>query len=73
MDYQFRQLEERQEEHAKQSDARSEAYYKRMDELLRKKSRRGAAMPVSGFESPIETENGSRFFKKEKRKRRSTS
>ncbi|MDR0963169.1 MAG: MerR family transcriptional regulator [Clostridium sp.] len=72
MDYQFRQLEERQEEHAKLSDARSEAYYKRMDELLRKKSRRGSAVESPGTASPTETESGSLFFKKEKRKRRSS-
>jgi len=39
MDYQFRVQEEREEERDKQQTKRNEEYYKRMDELLRKKSR----------------------------------
>ena len=39
LDYQFRNLEEREEERELQRINRDEAYYKKMDELLRKKSR----------------------------------
>ena len=42
LDYQFRNQEERQEERDRQRELRSEEYYKKMDELLRKKSRAGA-------------------------------
>lgn len=41
LDYQFRMQEERDEAREKRLAERDEAYYKRMDELLRKKSRRG--------------------------------
>jgi len=41
LDYQFRMQEEREEAREKRLAERDEAYYKRMDELLRKKSRRG--------------------------------
>lgn len=40
MDYQFRMQEEREEEREHRQTQRSEEYYKRMDELLCKKSRR---------------------------------
>lgn len=40
LDYQFRCLEERETERDKQHEQRSEEYYQRMDELLRKKSGR---------------------------------
>ncbi len=39
MDYQFRMQEERDEERAKVQAERTEAYYQKVDELLRKKSR----------------------------------
>jgi len=39
LDYQFRTQEEREEERERLREQRSEAYYQRMDELLRKKSR----------------------------------
>lgn len=39
LDYQFRNQEEREEERARQMELRNEEYYKKMDELLRKKSR----------------------------------
>lgn len=38
LDYQFRMQEERQEERARQAEERTENYYRKMDELLRKKS-----------------------------------
>ena len=38
LDYQFRMQEERQEERARQAEERTESYYRKMDELLRKKS-----------------------------------
>lgn len=41
LDYQFRMQEERQDERAKQAIERTETYYRQMDELLRKKSRKG--------------------------------
>lgn len=41
LDYQFRMQEEREEAREKRLAERDEEYYKRMDELLRKKSRRG--------------------------------
>ena len=40
LDYQFRMQEEREEERARMEAERSENYYRRMDELLRKKSGR---------------------------------
>lgn len=40
LDYQFRNQEEREEERDRLAQQRSEEYYKRMDELLRKKSGR---------------------------------
>ena len=39
LDYQFRSREEREEERDKRLEQRSEAYYQKMDELLRKKTR----------------------------------
>lgn len=42
LDYQFRNQEEREEERDRQARQRSEEYYQKMDELLRKKSRRRA-------------------------------
>lgn len=41
LDYQFRMQEERQDEREKQAIERTETYYRRMDELLRKKSSKG--------------------------------
>ena len=40
LDYQFRCQEERESERAKEYDKRNEAYYQKMDELLRRKSGR---------------------------------
>lgn len=40
LDYQFRMQEEREDERERRNTERGEAYYKKMDELLRKKSRR---------------------------------
>lgn len=40
LDYQFRNQEEREEERDRQAQQRSEEYYRKMDELLCKKSRR---------------------------------
>lgn len=40
LDYQFRIQEEREEERDRRVEQRNEEYYKRMDELLRKKSKR---------------------------------
>lgn len=45
LDYQFRSQEEREEERDRQARQRSEEYYQKMDELLRKKSRRRAEKP----------------------------
>lgn len=56
LDYQFRSQEEREEEREKVRVQRSEEYYKKMDELLRKKSRG----------------NGLLLGKKDKKKRHST-
>ena len=39
LDYQFRSREEREEERDRRLEQRSEAYYQKMDELLRKKSK----------------------------------
>lgn len=39
LDYQFRSQEEREEERDRRQEQRNEEYYKKMDELLRKKSR----------------------------------
>jgi DNA-binding transcriptional MerR regulator len=40
LDYQFRMVEEREEQREQRQNQRSEEYYKKMDELLRKKSKR---------------------------------
>ena len=40
LDYQFRMQEEREEQREQRQNQRSEEYYKKMDELLRKKSKR---------------------------------
>lgn len=40
LDYQFRAQEEREEERERLRDERSEAYYQRMDELIRRKSKK---------------------------------
>lgn len=40
LDYQFRSREEREEERERRQEQRSEEYYKKMDELLRKKSKK---------------------------------
>jgi len=45
LDYQFRNQEEREEERDRLAQQRSEEYYRRMDELLCKKSRRKAEKP----------------------------
>lgn len=45
LDYQFRSQEEREEERDRQARQRSEEYYQKMDELLRKKSRRRVEKP----------------------------
>lgn len=45
LDYQFRNQEEREEERDRQARQRSEEYYQKMDELLRKKSRKRAEKP----------------------------
>lgn len=45
LDYQFRSQEEREEEREQRLEQRNEAYYQKMDELLRKKSRG----PLAGF------------------------
>lgn len=42
LDYQFRMQEEREEERARIEAERSENYYRKMDELLRKKTGRGS-------------------------------
>ena len=39
LDYQFRNIEEREEERDRRLEQRSEEYYQKMDELLRKKSK----------------------------------
>ena len=41
LDYQFRSREEREEERDRRLEQRSEEYYQKMDELLRKKTRDG--------------------------------
>lgn len=58
LDYQFRMQEEREEERDKLQMKRSEEYYKRMDEILRKKSR-------------VKKERNENPGKNEKRKRHS--
>lgn len=45
LDYQFRSQEEREEERDRLARQRSEEYYRKMDELLCKKSRRRAEKP----------------------------
>lgn len=45
LDYQFRNQEEREEERDRLAQQRSEEYYRKMDELLCKKSRRKAEKP----------------------------
>lgn len=68
LDYQFRIQEERDEERDKLQMQRTEEYYKKMDELLRRKSRRVLlenALPETG-KTPEEKEE-----KKDKKKRHS--
>jgi len=40
LDYQFRMQEEREDERERKQEERSEEYYKRMDELMRKKTKK---------------------------------
>ena len=54
LDYQFRMQEEREEAREKRLAERDEAYYKRMDELLRKKSRRGKSVDGKKQEARVE-------------------
>lgn len=51
LDYQFRMQEEREEERARIEAERSEAYYRKMDELLRKKSNRRLVKELVGRKS----------------------
>lgn len=67
MDYQFRVQEEREEERERRQTQRSEEYYQRMDELLRKKSRRARW----GGEIIRTAENEVNEEKKTKKKRHS--
>lgn len=46
LDYQFRNLEEREDEREQRRELRDEEYYKRMDDLLRSKSK--GLLPVKG-------------------------
>jgi len=48
LDYQFRMQEEREEERARIETERSESYYRKMDELLRKKSNRHLVKELVG-------------------------
>lgn len=48
LDYQFRMQEEREEERARVEAERSEAYYRKMDELLRRKSMRRSVKELVG-------------------------
>ncbi|MDR0948572.1 MAG: helix-turn-helix domain-containing protein [Lachnospiraceae bacterium] len=72
MDYQFRLLEEREEERSRTLDQRSDEYYKKMDELLRTKSRgrKAEKLRKDSPDQSLRTELD-RSTKKEKRKRRS--
>lgn len=56
LDYQFRAQEEREEERERRQVQRSEEYYKKMDQLLRSKSKRGKkeTVLVGGEELPQE-------------------
>lgn len=52
LDYQFRNQEEREEERDRQARERSEEYYRKIDELLCKKSRRRSEKRLSKAETP---------------------
>ena len=66
LDYQFRMQEEREEARDKRLAERDEEYYKRMDELLRKKSRRGKAPEKKRQETkPVDTYSVERQLQKE--------
>lgn len=67
LDYQFRIQEEREEERDQRQNQRSEEYYQKMDELLRKKSRKFFKEAVPSEETARE----SKETKKEKKKRHS--
>ncbi len=54
LDYQFRMQEEREEERARIEAERSENYYRKMDELLRKKSARRSVKDLVGRKSKEE-------------------
>lgn len=68
LDYQFRIQEEREEERDRIQNQRSEEYYKKMDELLRKKSRKlfKETTPSEGI-----LKEGTNREQKEKKKRHS--
>lgn len=67
MDYQFRVQEEREEERERRQTQRGEEYYKKMDELLRKKSRRG----LQRYDVLTDVSDSLKEEKKEKKKRHS--
>lgn len=57
LDYQFRSQEEREEEREMRREQRDEAYYRRMDELLRKKSK-APFLVISGKKSAGRRDTG---------------
>lgn len=69
LDYQFRSQEEREEERDRLAQQRSEEYYHKMDELLRKKSRRRAEKPEKPEKKaqPVEKAAAPRPAEKKKR------
>lgn len=69
LDYQFRNQEEREEERDRLAQQRSEEYYKRMDELLRKKSGRRAEKPEKREKKLQETEKAAPAKNGDKKKR----
>lgn len=66
LDYQFRTQEEREEERDRLAQQRSEEYYKRMDELLRKKSGRKGGKPEKKEEIKVKSEIVSKEGKKKR-------
>lgn len=71
LDYQFRMQEEREDERERRQAHRSEEYYKKMDQLLRNKSRRGKKEIMHIVEGEVLPIDNQKEEKKTKKKRHS--
>lgn len=73
LDYQFRTQEEREEERERLREQRSEAYYQKMDELLRKKSRNATITlgKKNKLSKEVDEVKDTKSLKTEKKKRHS--